>query len=94
MDLDLTFSVEENNFGAPHVVELVTDGLNTAVTDLNKHDYVQGMVEYLLAKGIHEQLACLVEGLYEIVPRRYLKIFNEHELELLFAGLPNLDIST
>jgi E3 ubiquitin-protein ligase HUWE1 len=94
MDLDLTFSVQENNFGANNVIELVPDGLNIAVTELNKDDYVQLMVEYLLTKGINEQLECLTEGLYEIIPRRYLRVFNEHELELLIAGLPHLDIST
>jgi hypothetical protein len=93
MDLDLTFSVQENNFGANNVIELVPDGLNIAVTELNKDDYVQLMVEYLLTKGINEQLECLTEGLYEIIPRRYLRVFNEHELELLIAGLPHLDIN-
>ncbi len=94
MDLDLTFSVEENNFGANNVIELVPGGLNIAVTELNKDEYVQLMVEYLLTKGIHQQLECLTEGLYEVIPRRYLRVFNEHELELLIAGLPNLDMST
>lgn len=94
MDLDLTFSVQENNFGVNNVIELVPSGLNIAVTELNKDEYAQVMVEYLLTKGIHEQLECLTEGLYEVIPRRYLSVFNEHELELLIAGLPNLDLST
>jgi len=93
MELDLTFSVQENNFGANQAIELKSDGLNIAVTDLNKHEYVQSMVEYCLRKGIHEQLECLSEGLFEIVPRQYFSVFNEHELELLIAGLPNLDLS-
>lgn len=31
-------------------------------------------------------------GLHEIVPKRLISIFNEHELELLISGLPDIDI--
>jgi E3 ubiquitin-protein ligase HUWE1 len=52
------------------------------------------MTEYLLTKGITEQLNCFVEGLYEIIPPSLLAIFSDAELELLISGLPNIDIGT
>ena len=42
--------------------------------------------------SIKKQLNAFLEGFYEIIPKRLISIFNEHELELLISGLPNIDI--
>lgn len=33
-----------------------------------------------------------VQGFWEIVPRKLISIFNDHELELLISGLPEIDV--
>ena len=33
-----------------------------------------------------------MEGFYDIIPKKLVSIFDEHELELLISGLPNVDI--
>ncbi len=32
------------------------------------------------------------QGFWEIVPRKLISIFNDHELELLISGLPEIDV--
>lgn len=38
------------------------------------------------------RLNAFLEGFYEIIPKQFISIFNEQELELLISGLPNIDI--
>ena len=38
------------------------------------------------------QLRAFLEGFYDIIPKKLVSIFDEHELELLISGLPNIDI--
>jgi E3 ubiquitin-protein ligase HACE1 len=90
--LELTFSVVEEVFGKSQVIDLIPHGDQIPVTENNKRDYVQLMTEYLLTKGITEQLNSFVEGLYEIIPSSLLAIFSDAELELLISGLPDIDI--
>ena len=33
-----------------------------------------------------------MQGFWEIVPRKLISIFNDHELELLISGLPEIDV--
>lgn len=32
------------------------------------------------------------QGFWELVPRHLITLFNDHELELLISGLPDIDI--
>lgn len=62
------------------------------VTDDNKHDYVQQVANYRLYKAISTQIDALLKGLYSVVPKELLKIFDNRELELLISGLQIIDI--
>ncbi|KDO32935.1 hypothetical protein SPRG_02628 [Saprolegnia parasitica CBS 223.65] len=63
-----------------------------AVTDANKHDYVDTLVRYLLFERIAPQLHALLRGLYAIVPPELLIPFDHKELELLMTGLAEIDV--
>lgn len=54
--LDLTFSVERDEFGVTDIVDLVPDGRNIAVTNENKHDYVRLIAEQRLSTDIKDQM--------------------------------------
>ncbi|KAL8278589.1 hypothetical protein RQP46_009081 [Phenoliferia psychrophenolica] len=90
--LDLTFSVERDDFGVTEVVDLVPDGRNVAVTNENKAEYVRLIADQRLSTEIKDQIGALLKGLYEVVPKDLLKIFSERELELLISGLPEIDV--
>lgn len=54
--LDLTFSVDNEEFGETQVIELKPDGANIAVTDENKQEYVRLVTEQRLTASIRKQV--------------------------------------
>lgn len=89
---ELTFSLEIQEFGVTEVRDLKPNGRNIIVTEENKHEYVKLVCQEKMTGSIKKQLQSFLEGFYEIIPKRLISIFNEHELELLISGLPNIDI--
>ena len=87
-----TFSVETDNFGETTIIDLIPDGRNIPVTEDNKQEYVQLVVEYRLTGSVQEQLESFLKGFHDIIPAGLISIFNEQELELLISGLPDIDI--
>ncbi|KAG1470993.1 hypothetical protein G6F56_002373 [Rhizopus delemar] len=90
--IDLTFSVEVDDFGTTKIIDLKPDGENIPVTQENKHEYVNLITSQKLVLAIKPQVDAFLEGFYEIIPYQNIKIFNEQELELLISGLPDIDI--
>jgi len=90
--LDLTFIVEDSQFGVTTIVPLKENGENISVTLENRREYVQLSAEYRLVKSIKEQIDALLGGFYEIIPKALISIFNEQEVELLIAGTPDVDV--
>ena len=43
-------------------------------------------------QSIKSQLKNLLQGLYDVVPKKLLHIFTENEIELLISGLPEIDV--
>jgi E3 ubiquitin-protein ligase HUWE1 len=91
LGMDLTFTIEEETFGVTETIELKEGGKDIAVTDENKKEYVQLVVEQKLCKSIQPQIDQFLKGFHEVIPD-YINIFNEQELELLISGLPDIDI--
>lgn len=54
--IDLTFSVERDEFGKIETVDLIPDGRNIAVTNENKHDYVRRIADQRLSIDIKQQM--------------------------------------
>lgn len=57
-----TFSVETDDFGVTQVVELIGNGRHIPVTEENKHEYVQRIVEYRLTGSVEAQLEEFLKG--------------------------------
>ncbi|KAG1159830.1 hypothetical protein G6F37_004533 [Rhizopus arrhizus] len=90
--IDLTFSVETDDFGTTKTIDLKPDGRNIPVTEENKHEYVYLIAQQRLVLAIKPQMDAFLEGFHEIIPSSLISIFNEQELELLISGLPDIDI--
>ncbi len=71
--------------------ELVPGGSDIEVTDANKHEYVRLIARHRLTSSIRSQIDNFLEGLFELVPRDALSIFDENELELIVSGMPTID---
>ncbi|KAL8789491.1 MAG: hypothetical protein Q9213_001104 [Squamulea squamosa] len=87
-----TFSIESDDFGVTEIIDLVENGRNIPVTEENKHEYAQLVVEYRLTGSVKNQLEKFLGGFHDVVPPELIAIFNEQELELLISGLPDIDV--
>ena len=57
-------------FGVTEVRDLIPDGRNVLVTDVNKADYIRLVCQEKMTGAIRKQLAAFLEGFYDIIPRR------------------------
>ena len=73
-------------------LELVEGGSEREVTDENKREYVALVIRWTLLSSVQAELAALMAGLYEVVPRQLLRVFDYQELELLLCGLTHIDV--
>jgi len=90
--LEETFSVTEDRFGEHVTVELKPGGADLPMTEANKHEYVELVVSHRIAGRISEQFRAFMEGLGDVLPLDLLRVFDEHELELLIGGMTEIDM--
>lgn len=88
-DLCLNFTVSTDDFGvrgSEAEVPLVEDGVNVAVTNENKRSYIYLMAKYHCSDRIKEQSSAFTRGLWDVIDRSWLRLFNEPELQVLISG--------
>ncbi|KAE8895185.1 hypothetical protein PF010_g728 [Phytophthora fragariae] len=86
--LDFTVNADQTS----KVVELVPNGSNIPVTEENKMEYINLRFRWIVATSISQQLGSLMQGLYSIIPKELLSVFDHQELELLICGIPDIDV--
>lgn len=91
-ELDLRFSVDEDLFGQMQQRELTPGGAELPVTQENKGRYVDLVIQWRFASRVRPQMNAFLEGLNELVPLALLRVFDEHELELLMCGIGQIDV--
>ncbi|KAF5097295.1 hypothetical protein D0Z03_001453 [Geotrichum reessii] len=90
--LELTFSVEDDQFGEIVTVDLKPDGRNIAVTNENKREYVELVTEWKISRRVEEQFKSFMSGFNELIPQELVNVFDERELELLIGGISEIDV--
>ncbi|CAG4989473.1 unnamed protein product [Colias eurytheme] len=91
-ELYLTFAVDEEQFGKTYQRELKPNGANIPVDEENKDEYIKSVIEWRFVRRVQEQMNAFLEGLGALIPPALLKIFDEHELELLLCGIQRIDV--
>ncbi|XP_065333980.1 E3 ubiquitin-protein ligase NEDD4 isoform X5 [Cloeon dipterum] len=91
-ELELTFSVDEESFGQTSQRELKPNGANIALTNENKDEYINLVIEWRFVARVKEQMQAFLEGFSALVPLTLIKIFDENELELLMCGIQHIDV--
>ncbi|XP_022815749.1 E3 ubiquitin-protein ligase Nedd-4 isoform X3 [Spodoptera litura] len=91
-ELYLTFSVDEEQFGKTIQRDLKPGGANIPVDNDNKDEYIKLVIQWRFVSRVQEQMFSFLEGLGALVPLPLLKIFDEHELELLLCGIQHIDV--
>ncbi|XP_015989842.2 apoptosis-resistant E3 ubiquitin protein ligase 1 isoform X3 [Rousettus aegyptiacus] len=94
-EMELVFAEEKYNKSGQldKVVELMTGGAQTPVTNANKIFYLNLLAQYRLASQVKEEVEHFLKGLNELVPENLLAIFDENELELLMCGTGDISVS-
>ncbi|XP_011163216.1 E3 ubiquitin-protein ligase NEDD4 isoform X4 [Solenopsis invicta] len=91
-ELELTFSLDEESFGHTSQRDLKPDGANISLTDENKDEYISLVIQWRFVSRVQEQMNAFLEGFNALIPPTLVKIFDEHELELLMCGIQHIDV--
>ena len=86
------FTTTEKRFGETITIELKPGGADTPVTEENKKDYVDTVVEYRISKCVKKQSKAFMAGFREIIPQDLINVFDERGLKLLIGGIPQIDV--
>ncbi|CAG8497361.1 5432_t:CDS:10 [Gigaspora margarita] len=82
-DLSLNFTVVDNE---SRTIELITGGSDIPVTKHNRINYIYKMVNYRLNVQIGLQCQAFFRGLIDLIEPKWLKMFNQQELQILVGG--------
>lgn len=85
-DLSLNFTVTDEEFGVSLTRELIPNGANIPVTNLNRMEYIYRISHYRLSTQIQHQCNAFFTGLADIINPRWLRNFNREELSVLISG--------
>lgn len=73
-------------------IDLKPGGEEIPVTEENKKDYVDCVVNYRISGRVKEQFDAFMEGLLELIPRDLINVFDERELELMIGGMSEINM--
>ncbi len=90
--IDETFTTMEERFGEMVTIDLKPGGADVAVTEANKKEYVDHVVEYRISKRVKDQFDAFMSGFSELIPQDLVNVFDERELELLIGGMSEIDV--
>ena len=82
----------EERFGEMVTIDLKPGGADVPVTQENKKEYVDHVVEYRISKRVKEQFDAFMSGFSELIPLDLINVFDERELELLIGGMSEIDV--
>jgi hypothetical protein len=82
----------EERFGEMVTIDLKPGGADVPVTEDNKKEYVDHVVEYRISKRVKEQFDAFMSGFSELIPQDLINVFDERELELLIGGMSEIDV--
>lgn len=91
-DMMYSFSVDDEQFGEKLEIELKPGGKDIDVTNENKAEYIELLLNWRINKRSQDQMEAFNRGLFEIIPRRLIQIFDDRELELLIGGMAEINI--
>ena len=83
---------DEETFGKVVQRELKPGGSKIPVTNENKDEYIQLVIQWRFSSRVQPQMDNFLAGFNELVPLNLIKIFDAGELELLMCGIGVIDV--
>ncbi|KAH9967967.1 hypothetical protein BC827DRAFT_460586 [Russula dissimulans] len=91
-EINESFVTKGEHLGEMVAIELKPGGGNIPVTEENKKEYVDLMVNYYISERVKDQFDALIGGLNGLIPPDLISVFDERELELLIGGSTEIDV--
>lgn len=91
-NLDLCFAADFELLGSLVHHELKPGGINIAVNEENKEEYLGLITQWVFTRGVEEQMKAFMEGFNDVVPLQWLQYFDEREMELMLCGMQEIDV--
>ena len=88
----LILQADEETFGKVVQRELKPGGSKIPVTNENKDEYIQLVIQWRFSSRVQPQMDNFLAGFNELVPLNLIKIFDAGELELLMCGIGVIDV--
>ncbi|XP_022110390.1 ubiquitin-protein ligase E3C-like [Acanthaster planci] len=85
-DLNLDFTVVDNELGATRVHALKAGGQDIPVTAANRIEYIHLMADYRLNKQMRPHILAFRQGLANVIDAEWLQMFDHQELQVLISG--------
>lgn len=85
-DLSLDFTSTHMENGRSVNVDLIPGGSNIPVTNQNRIQYIYSIANYRLNVQIAKQCRAFFKGLSTIVDIKWLRMFNQQELQIVLGG--------
>ncbi|KAJ3552359.1 hypothetical protein NM688_g4189 [Phlebia brevispora] len=86
-DLSLNFAVATEEFGVTKNIPLIPNGDQIPVTRENRLQYIYLVSHYRLTKQIKKQSDAFFDGLSQMIDPKWLRMFNQQELQILLGGV-------
>lgn len=92
-ELELYFVIVNNEYGEQCEEELVPGGRDKRVTNDNVITFIHLVANHRLNYQIRAQSTHFLRGFQQLIPKDWIDMFNEHEIQVLISGsLESLDI--
>ena len=88
-ELDLTFTINEKVEDKSYTFNLMPDGEHVSVNSSNRLSYIHQVSNFKLNSSLHIQTKYFLDGLFEIIPSKWLRMFDAFELQMLVLGGDN-----
>jgi E3 ubiquitin-protein ligase HUWE1 len=89
---ELMFTTSSSEIGSSRLVELKENGASIIVTDENKREYIELLVDHRLKRAIESQAAAFCKGFHEFISQDELRVFGPHELDSVICGENIIDV--
>ncbi|KAF8527427.1 HECT-domain-containing protein [Hysterangium stoloniferum] len=86
-DLSLNFTITAEDLGVSRTVNLIPHGDQVSVTKENRLQYIYLVSHYRLSRQIKRQSEAFFEGLSDIIDPKWLRMFNQQEVQILVGGV-------
>ena len=92
-DFGLTFEVSIAQFDTTTVYPLKENGSTMDVTNDNRQEYVQLLIDFYLNRHISNQFEAFYNGFHSVCSSNALLLLVPEELEMLICGMQQCDLT-